>query len=210
MTLQTWLAFFAACWAISLSPGAGAVAAMASGTEHGFRRSYWTILGLQLGFLSHLAIVAAGIGAVLAASDTAFAVIKWLGVAYLLYLGMRQWYTAGAARLVGPASVEARPPRQVARGFLVNAANPKSMVFMLAVIPQFLAPGEALLPQYAVMAATMVTVDLVVMGAYALFASRLLAWLREPRHVALLNRAFGALFVAAALALAAFRRQPPA
>lgn len=210
MMPQTWLAFFAASWAISLSPGAGAVAAMASGAEHGLRRSYWTILGLQLGFLSHLAIVAAGVGAVLAASETAFALIKWLGVAYLLYLGVRQWRGAGAARIVGPARVEAQPRRQVARGFLVNAANPKSMVFMLAVIPQFLAPAAPLAPQYALMAATMVAVDLVVMGSYALFASRLLAWLREPRHVAALNRAFGALYVAAALALAAFRRSPPA
>ncbi len=210
MTPQTWLAFFAACWAISLSPGAGAVAAMASGAEHGLRRSYWTILGLQLGFLSHLAIVAAGVGAVLAASDTAFALIKWLGVAYLLFLGVRQWRAAGGARLGDPARVEAPAGRQIAQGFLVNASNPKSMVFMLAVIPQFLAPAAPLAPQYAVMAATMVTVDLVVMGGYALFASRLLVWLREPRHVALLTRAFGALFVAAALALAAFRRQPPA
>jgi homoserine/homoserine lactone efflux protein len=209
MTPETWLAFFAARWAISLSPGAGAVAAMTSGAEHGFRRSYWTILGLQLGFLSHLAIVAAGVGAALAASDAAFAAIKWLGVAYLLYLGVRQWLTAGRARIGVSAEVETVPARQIARGLLVNAANPKSVVFMLAVIPQFLTPAQPLLPQYAAMAVTMVGVDLVVMGGYALFASRLLRWLREPRHVARLNRVFGALFVGAALGLAAFRRQLP-
>lgn len=208
MNTATWLAFFAACWAISLSPGAGAVTAMASGAEHGLRRSYWTILGLQLGFLSHLAIVAAGVGAVLAASETAFAAIKWGGVAYLLWLGARQWRAAGAARLGVPAATESRPARQVARGFLVNAANPKSVVFMLAVIPQFLAPAQPLLPQYLAMAATLVAVDLVVMGGYALFASRLIVWLREPRHLRLLHRGFGALFVAAAVALAAFRRAP--
>lgn len=207
MTPETWFAFFAACWAISLSPGAGAVAAMASGAEHGFRRSYWTIAGLQLGFLSHLAIVAAGVGAVLAASETAFALIKWLGVAYLLWLGVRRWLTARSARIGMPAGVEAVPARQIAHGFLVNASNPKSVVFMLAVIPQFLAPAQPLLPQYAVMALTLVAVDVVVMGGYALFASRLLAWLREPRHVALLNRVFGTLFIGAALALAAVRRQ---
>ena len=91
MTWQMWLAFLGAAWVISLSPGAGAVASMSSGLAHGLRRGYWNILGLQLGLLLQIAVVAAGVGAVLARSATAFTVIKWFGVAYLVYLGIRQW-----------------------------------------------------------------------------------------------------------------------
>ena len=91
MSLETWLAFFAACWVISLSPGAGAIASMSCGLQYGFWRGYWNALGLQLGLALQIAIVAAGVGAILAASSTAFYAIKWFGVAYLIYLAVKQW-----------------------------------------------------------------------------------------------------------------------
>ena len=91
MSLETWLAFFAACWVISLSPGAGAIASMSCGLQYGFWRGYWNALGLQLGLALQIAIVAAGVGAILAASSTAFYAIKWFGVAYLVYLAVKQW-----------------------------------------------------------------------------------------------------------------------
>ena len=91
MSLETWLAFFAASWVISLSPGAGAIASMSCGLQYGFWRGYWNALGLQLGLALQIAIVAAGVGAILAASSTAFYAIKWFGVAYLIYLAIKQW-----------------------------------------------------------------------------------------------------------------------
>ena len=91
MVLETWLAFFAASWVISLSPGAGAIASMSCGLQYGFWRGYWNALGLQLGLAMQIAIVAAGVGAILAASATAFYAIKWFGVAYLVYLAVKQW-----------------------------------------------------------------------------------------------------------------------
>ena len=77
MAIETWLAFFVACWVISLSPGAGAIASMSSGLNYGFARGYWTALGLQLGLLLQIAVVAAGVGALLATSALAFNLIKW-------------------------------------------------------------------------------------------------------------------------------------
>lgn len=207
MTLNTWLAFLAAAWAISLSPGAGAVAAMSSGLRHGLARGYWTTVGLQFGFLLHLAIVAAGLGALLAASSIGFEVLKWIGVGYLCWLGLRQWLSAAAAPKMDSRGGKSETRRQmVARGFLVNASNPKAIVFMLAVLPQFVDAGRPLLPQYLVIAATMVVVDLIVMGAYTGLAAKLLRVLREPRHMVFVNRLFGALFIGAAMLLAAFRR----
>ena len=91
MAFDVWLGFFAACWVISLSPGAGAVASMSSGLQYGFRRGYWNVIGLQIALALQILIVAAGVGAVLATSALAFNLIKWFGVAYLLYLAYKQW-----------------------------------------------------------------------------------------------------------------------
>src|SRR5690606_16176497 len=105
MSLSTWLAFFAASWAISFSPGPGAISAMASGLKYGFRRGYWTTVGLQVGLLIQFVVVAVGLGALLAASEIAFSVVKWLGVGYLIYLGWKQFRTDAA-----PVAVEAHSP----------------------------------------------------------------------------------------------------
>ena len=94
------------------------------------------------------------------------------------------------------------------RGFLVNAGNPKAIVFILAVIPQFLDPRQPLLAQYLIIAATMIAVDLLVMAGYTGLAARVLRLLRSPRQQRLLNRTFGALFMAAAALLATVRRAP--
>src|SRR5689334_11118248 len=89
MTWQVWLAFFGAAIVISVSPGAGAVQSMATGLTHGVRRGYWNILGLEIGLMLQLALVAIGLGAAVTHSIVAFNVIKWLGVAYLIYLAVR-------------------------------------------------------------------------------------------------------------------------
>lgn len=206
MTIETWLALLAASWAISLSPGAGAVAAMASGLRHGLRRGYWTSLGLQLGVLLQLAVVGAGMGAALATSGIAFEAIRWFGVAYLVYLGIKLWRRpASAPELPGNAAAES-PRTMVLKGLMVNAGNPKAVVFMLAVVPQFVTAAVPLLPQYLIIALTLVAVDMVVMGGYTAFAARLIRYLKDPAHVGLVNKLFGALLIAAAGLLAVFRR----
>ncbi len=208
MDFTLWLAFFAASWAISLSPGAGAVAAMSAGLNHGFRRGYFTTLGLVLGIVTQLVVVALGVGALIAASATAFTVIKWLGAAYLVYLGIQQWRAPAAPVAKSDDAVTLRVRRRdlVLRGWIVNALNPKGTVFLLAVVPQFLDLTRDLDVQYAVIGATLVFTDLVVMAGYTLLASRVLAALRAPAHVRTLNRLFGGLFVAAGVALASIKR----
>ncbi|WP_339842840.1 LysE family transporter [uncultured Halopseudomonas sp.] len=207
MSMETWLAFLLACWIISLSPGAGAIASLSSGLNYGFGRGYWTAIGLQFGLLLQIGVVAAGVGALLATSETAFSLIKWFGVAYLLFLAARQWRSPGMA--VDPES-GVRPVGQplalMFRGFLVNVSNPKAVVFMLAVLPQFLNPAAPMTTQYLVMAATMVVVDLIVMAGYTGLASRVLRLLNSPGQQRMLNRVFAALFGGAAMLLATVRR----
>ncbi|PTQ68795.1 homoserine/homoserine lactone efflux protein [Pseudomonas sp. GV071] len=207
MLLETWLAFFVACWLISLSPGAGAIASMSAGLQYGFWRGYWNALGLQLGLALQIAIVAAGVGAILSASELAFSLIKWFGVFYLVFLGIKQW-RALPSNLADEAAERptGRPLSLVLRGFLVNVSNPKAVVFMLAVLPQFIDPKAPQLMQYLTMGATMITVDLIVMAGYTGLASKVLRLLRTPRQQRLMNRTFGALFVGAAALLANVRR----
>ena len=111
-------------------------------------------LGLQLALAVQIGIVAAGLGAVLAASELAFGLIKWFGVAYLVYLGWKQWQAPPSdfAAEAGERPL-GRPLTLVLRGFLVNASNPKAIVFILAVLPQFLDPRQPQLAQYLTMAA---------------------------------------------------------
>ena len=208
MSLETWLAFFVASWLISLSPGAGAISCMAAGMRYGYARAFWNIVGLQFGILFVLLIVALGLGAVIAASTALFTAIKWLGAAYLVYLGVQQW-RAPASPVSSDAVVDdshGTPKRLMMRGFLVNATNPKGIVFMLAVMPQFIDPLAPQLPQYLICAATLFFTDLVVMSGYTGLAAKVLTLLREPHHVRWVNRAFGGLFVAAGAVLATFRR----
>jgi homoserine/homoserine lactone efflux protein len=209
MDFSVWLTFFAASWAISISPGAGAVAAMTAGLQHGFARGYCLTFGLVLGLWSLLLLVGVGLGALIVASSTAFAVVKWLGVAYLLWLGITQW-RAPAIGLQAQTDGAATASRWsiVARGWMLNTLNPKPTLFMLAVVPQFLDPARPLVPQYLVIAATLAFTDLVINAGYTAFASRALAALRTPRQMRWVNRVFGSLFIALATVLATVKRGP--
>ena len=208
MELHLWLAFLGAAIAISVSPGAGAILSMSTGLTQGVRRSYWSIVGLEIGLMVQLALVAVGLGALLAESVLAFNVVKWLGVAYLVYLAVRQWRAAAfdvRAQIdasQGPAGRWA----MLVRGALVNLTNPKGLVFLLAVLPQFVVFDAPQPPQYLVIGATMVAVDLVVMGGYAALAARLLRWLTTPRKQVAANRVFAGLFALAAVGLSLMRR----
>ncbi|UXY53224.1 homoserine/homoserine lactone efflux protein [Pseudomonas tohonis] len=209
MAMHTWLAFLVACWVISLSPGAGAIASMSSGLQYGFLRGYWNAIGLQLGLALQIAIVAAGVGAILATSAMAFSAIKWFGVVYLVYLAVRQWRALPSDLSADSAERPlGRPLTMVLRGFLVNVSNPKAIVFILAVLPQFIDPHAPLVQQYLVMGVTMITVDLIVMAGYTGLAAKVLRVLRSPRQQRSMNRGFAVLFVGAAALLATVRRVP--
>ncbi|MDO8450216.1 MAG: LysE family transporter [Rhodoferax sp.] len=207
MALSTWLAFFAASWAISISPGAGAIAAMSAGLNHGFRRGYFTTFGLILGIWTQVIVVAVGLGALVAASGTAFLVVKWLGVAYLIWLGIAQW-RAPPTPMVANADKGAVVTRRsmILRAWMINAVNPKGTVFLLAVVPQFINLSQPLLPQYLIITATLTFTDLVVMAGYTVLASRVLGALKSPAHIRAMNRTFGGLFVLAGSLLAMFKR----
>ena len=196
MDVQTWLAFFSACVLIAVSPGSGAVLSMSHGLAYGVRTTSATIAGLQLGLLLILLVAGGGVGALLVASDAAFTAVKVLGACYLIYLGWSQWRSAAAGVEVGAQQAVPMPWRQrTLAGFLTNATNPKGIVFMVAVLPQFLSAQRPLWLQLLIMSVTCLAVDTVVMHGYAASASALRRWMRSAEAVRWQNRVFGGLLM---------------
>ena len=207
MELSTWLTFFAASWAISISPGPGAIASMSAGLNHGFRYGYVTIFGLILGIWTQLAVVGVGLGALMATSGMAFTVVKWLGVGYLVWLGIAQWRAPARPMVAASESGEVVTQRAlILKAWMINVVNPKGTVFLLAVVPQFISLTQPLLPQYLIIGATLAFTDMVVMTGYTALAAKVLGALKEPAHIRAMNRVFGSLFVLAGTLLALFKR----
>ncbi|TCB74084.1 threonine transporter RhtB [Acinetobacter sp. ANC 3781] len=198
MSYQVWLAYMLACWVISISPGAGAIASMSSGLNYGFRRGYWNALGLQLALLLQIGIVAAGVGVLFATTPWAFLVVKWFGVSYLLYLAYLQWKAPTQSIEIQQEQPDKSIAKLVLHGFLINMSNPKAIVFLLAVLPQFLDLSKPQGIQYLIMAATMVTIDLIVMAGYTGLAAKVLRLLKSPKQQKYMNRTFAVLFSCAA------------
>lgn len=206
MSWNVWLAFLAASIVIAVTPGPGAVLSIATGLRHGYRIALQAILGLESALLIQLAIVALGLGAVLATSSTAFLVLKIVGAGYLIWLGVLKWR----------APTEEIDEREVlhggaGRGFylqglFVNLTNPKAILFIVALVPQFVRPDQPQLTQFLIIGATMVVTDIIVMSIYALAAGRFRAWFHSPRMIRAQNRVFGGLFVSAGALLAGTSR----
>lgn len=201
MSYQIWLAYMLACWVISVSPGAGAIASMSSGLNYGFRHGYWNAIGLQLALLVQIAIVAAGAGVLFATTPWAFLIVKWFGVGYLLYLAYLQWKAPAQSIEIQHELTRKSAGKLVIYGFLVNMSNPKAIVFLLAVLPQFLDLSKPQWIQYAIMAVTMITIDLIVMAGYTGLAAKVLRLLKSPKQQKIMNRTFASLFAGAAFLL---------
>ncbi|UOQ88531.1 LysE family transporter [Agromyces endophyticus] len=223
MSVSLWATLLAACFVISFTPGAGAINTMGNSLNVGFRRSIWGILGQQAALVVHIVIVALGVGVLVASSPVLFEVIRYAGAAYLVYLGIRQLIAkptpppvpAGsdddggdepdATDAAGEASAAASESRwsMFRRGLWVNLLNPKAIVFFLAFLPQFIRPNEPLLPQYLIVGATVVVVDVIVMwGFFAVAAHGMRRFTRSVRGQRIVNSVFGVLFIGVGLLLA--------
>lgn len=204
MAWSLWLTLVAAGALISLTPGAGAINTMSNALSSGWTRSIWGILGQQLALLIHLAIVAAGVGVLVASSPLLFNVIRYAGALYLVYLGIQQWRMPPTT--VTEEGVVERVPAwsMLRRGLFVNLTNPKAIVFFLAFTPQFIRPEDPLLRQYLVLAATVVVIDVLVMWFFFAAAAKGLRRLtRNETGQRWISRIFGSLFIAVGVLLAA-------
>ncbi len=208
MDLSVWVTYFIATIILSVSPGPGVFSSISSGLHHGFRLGLWNGVGMQVANVIWVTVVSLGLGAILLASETLFAMVKWAGVAYLVYLGIVTW-RAPARGFEEDRDDSANSAREVfIRGFFVNLTNPKGIIFFAAILPQFIDVARPQAQQYAILAATTFAVDLAVMMSYTALAARVLRVMRDERHLRYVNRTLGGAFIAAGVALAAFRRAP--
>lgn len=215
MIFSTWLAFFFAACIIAISPGSGAVLSMSHGLSYGVKKTSATILGLQAGLLLVLIIAGAGVGSLLLASEIAFNAVKIIGAAYLIYLGISQWRAKAESTVLTAATVRPTDTDRVTFpgwrkrfviGFLTNTTNPKGIIFMVAVLPQFITREAPLLPQLAILGATMCLIDLAVMHSYAFAAASMQSWFRDAKAMTIQNRFFGGVLMAVGAALLFVKR----
>lgn len=204
MELTLWLTLVAAGALISFTPGAGAINTMSNALNSGWTRSIWGIIGQQVALVIHLAIVAAGVGVLVAGSPLLFNTIRYAGAAYLVYLGIRQWRMPPTPLAEEGSVAPESAPSMLRRGLFVNLTNPKAIVFFLAFTPQFIRPEDPLVRQYLVLAATVVVIDFLVMWFFFAAAAKALRRLtRDEAGQRRINRLFGSLFVAVGVLLAA-------
>ncbi|WP_432696466.1 LysE family transporter [Marinobacterium sp. YM272] len=199
MPLEAWLALLSASILISLSPGAGAATAMTFGLNHGIRGAAPAVAGLIAGYGTQLLIVAVGLGGLIATSPLLFQTIKWIGAGYLIWLGINLWRARGHLRLDRDTS--GRKRQHFISAYLINITNPKGMVFLVALVPQFMDPALPKAPQLLVIAATLLFVDWSVMTGYSGLASHLSRWMQNPTALRWQNRVSGSALIIAGLVL---------
>ncbi len=206
MSLEIWITYLIASIILSVSPGAGAVNTMANGMSYGFRYTMVSILGLQTGLAIHVVLVGLGLGALVAQSATAFTLIKWAGVAYLIYLGYKKFTEVGVMNISEVNQPMVPPVTLYRRAVMVNLTNPKSIVFLVALFPQFLNPDAPQAIQILILGTTSIIVDVFVMIGYATLATRLSHFIKSERHMKIQNRIFGGMFMGAGSLLAGASR----
>lgn len=194
MELDTWLLFLAASIGLSLSPGPNGLLALTHGALHGHWKTLYTIFGAAVGFVFVIALSMFGIGALIESSIVWLMVLKWVGGAYLVWLGIQVWRSPPLGAEVSRADGQRTGPSLFLQGALSAATNPKCLLFFAAFLPQFIDPQLSLLVQFAVMAATFVATEVAAEFLLASTAHRVRPWLnRAGRRF---NQVCGGIFVA--------------
>lgn len=206
MDLNLWLAFVAASTALLLIPGPTVLLVLSYALSKGRGVAVAAATGVALGDLIAMTASLAGLGAVVLASATVFAIFKWVGAAYLIWLGIKLWRSAPTTGLSVGGNEQIRSSNVFGHTAAVTALNPKSIAFFIAFVPQFIRPEAPLLPQFAILISTFVGLAALNALAYALLADKLRGWIARPNIIAGITRAGGAALIAMGVATAALRR----
>lgn len=205
MSLNTWWLFVVAVFLLSGTPGPNMLHVMTSSLAHGARASVATMAGCLAAVVLALAASAAGVAALLEAVPGAFDLLRWVGAAYLVFLGIKAWRGGAAALDVGEGEVPATSRRSrfalFRGGFAIGISNPKLLLFAAAFLPQFVTDEAPRAPQFAVLVATFAVIESGWYLVYALGGRGLARVLRRPGLRRGFDRATGALFVVFGLAL---------
>ena len=199
MNLDTWLIYLLASIGLSLTPGPNSLLALTHGALYGARRTLFTIVGGVFGFSALIALAMFGLGALLQSSASVLGVLKWLGRAYLVWLGVQLWRSPGLQLELNAGNAGLNNAGLFRQGLLSAMANPKVLLFYGAFLPQFIDPQRGLLLQFVVMAATFASVEFLVEYLLARLAYRVRPWLSKAGKG--FNRCCGGLFALIGVAL---------
>ena len=199
MDLNTWLVYVVAITGLSLSPGPNGLLALTHGAVYGWRKATYTVAGGVIGFVVVIALSMFGIGALLKASLVWLTVMKWVGGAYLVWLGVQVWRSPPIG-FDAAGSTEPRGGWSLFRqGALSALTNPKGILFFAAFLPQFIDPARSLVVQFVIMAGTFAVIEIATELIIASMAHRISPWLRRVGRR--FNQACGGVFVAIGAAL---------
>lgn len=201
MSIEVWLAFVAASTVLLIIPGPTVLLVVSYALGQGWRAALPMAVGVALGDFTAMTLSMLGVGALLAASAGLFTALKWLGAAYLIWLGVKLW-RAGGTLEAEPRTDRSSALKMMGHAWLVTALNPKSITFFVAFLPQFLNPEISFVTQMLVFEATFLVLAFVNALGYAVIASRARRVAGNPRAISWFNRAGGTLLIGAGLATA--------
>jgi threonine/homoserine/homoserine lactone efflux protein len=208
MSMHIWWLFVMMTFVVSATPGPNMLLVMSHSAHFGFRAALATMAGCMTALLAMMSLSAAGLGALLQTFPTVFDTLRWLGAAYLAYLGVKSWRSP--VHEPGPASsaADGQPAhagRLYRQGVLVAASNPKAILFAAAFFPQFIRPEMPQLPQFGILLATFAFIEVGWYVVYAGSGQRLAAYLRRASVLKTFKRLTGGAFIGFAALMAAAR-----
>ncbi|MCX8571933.1 LysE family translocator [Aminobacter sp. MET-1] len=204
MSFESWAAFAAASAVLLVIPGPTILLVVSYALGQGWRTALPMAVGVALGDFTAMTLSMLGIGALLAASATVFTIVKWIGAAYLIYLGIKL-FRAGGTLDAKPRTDAASAVKMMAHAWIVTALNPKSITFFVAFLPQFLDRNGDFWTQMLIFELTFLTLAFANAFGYALVAARARSVVSNPRAIRIFNRTGGTLLVGAGIAAAAAR-----
>jgi homoserine/homoserine lactone efflux protein len=199
MTFESWAAFTAASAVLLIIPGPTVLLVVSYALGQGWRTVLPMTVGVALGDFTAMTLSMLGLGALLAASATLFTILKWVGAAYLVYLGIRLW-RAGGTLDAAPRTDAVSAARMLGHAWLVTALNPKSITFFVAFLPAFLDPQADFLTQMVVFETTFLVLAFANAFGYALVAARARGFVANPRAIGIVNKVGGGLLIGAGAA----------
>lgn len=207
MSWESYLVFIITTGVICLTPGPAALMVVAQGIANGWRRSYWAIAGIAFGNALYFALSATGVAALIVASSTLFSVIKWVGVGYLLYLGMSAFMSRSSAMTI------TQDPKQAVQGVrafwqaaVVELSNPKALLYFVALLLQFVDPARPLGMQMLIFGTSCIVLDLGTYSLYAWLGSKSRRFTANASFIKTSNRTSGGLLMIAGILMATLKR----
>ncbi len=204
MSIETWLAFTAASSVLLIIPGPTILLVISYALGRGMRTALPVAIGVALGDFTAMTLSMLGVGALLAASALLFTALKWLGAAYLVWLGIQLW-RAGSSLNAQPREDNSSALRMMGHAWLVTALNPKGITFFIAFLPQFIDRNADFWTQMLIFESTFICLAFANAIGYALVSSRARRLVQSERAVGIFNRIGGTLLIGAGVAAASAR-----